>query len=81
MIVRLARLFSRRQRLHFTCFTLLEAVQFKVRKGGWFDGSHPFIFNGEKADDGSDKFYAPQFMLENYERYKYLLQVPDSDGK
>ena len=60
--------------------TNLTYISGLIRNGGWFDGSHPFIFNGNKAD-GSDKFYAPQFMLENYERYKYLLQVPDSDGK
>ena len=61
--------------------TNLTYISGLIRNGGWFDGSHPFIFNGDKADDGSDKFYEPQFMLENYERYKYLLQVPDSDGK
>ena len=60
--------------------TNLTYISGLIRNGGWFDGSHPFIFNGNKAD-GSDKFYAPQFMLENYERYKYLLQVPDSSRR
>jgi len=43
-----------------------------IKTGGWFDDSHPFIFNG----DTSDKFYAPQYMMQNFDRFRYLLEPP-----
>ncbi len=43
-----------------------------IKTGGWFDDKHPFI----KVTDTSQKFYAPQYILDNPDRFNYLLKPP-----
>ena len=47
-----------------------------IKRGGWFDGTRPFIFNG----DMRSKFYAPQYMLDNFQRFKHLLELSPGHG-
>lgn len=46
-----------------------------VREGKWFDGGKI-----PEADINSDSFYAPQHMLENTDRYRYILINPYVNG-
>ena len=46
-----------------------------IETGGWFDETRPFIYNGNM----DSKFYAPQYMLDNFNRFKYLLEPPKQD--
>ena len=54
--------------------TNLTYIASLIRTGGWFDDTHPFILN----DDRSQKFYAPNYMLQNYDKFSYLLEPPDN---
>ena len=53
-------------------FILLSGL---IETGGWFDGSKPFI----KADRsrGDSDIYAPKYILEREEEFKYLLDLPN----
>jgi beta-1,4-mannosyl-glycoprotein beta-1,4-N-acetylglucosaminyltransferase len=41
-----------------------------IRTGGWFDDTKPFI----EVKDYGNKFYAPKYILENADRFIYLLK-------
>ena len=45
-----------------------------INTGGWFDGSHSLI--SVKRDKTPPKLYAPQYFLDNEERFEYLLESP-----
>ncbi|XP_018601573.2 beta-1,4-mannosyl-glycoprotein 4-beta-N-acetylglucosaminyltransferase-like isoform X2 [Scleropages formosus] len=50
----------------------LNYIQELIRTGGWFDGSvleYP-------PTDPKEHMYAPKYMLNNYDRYRYLLENP-----
>ncbi|XP_040891230.1 beta-1,4-mannosyl-glycoprotein 4-beta-N-acetylglucosaminyltransferase isoform X1 [Toxotes jaculatrix] len=50
----------------------LNYIRDLIRRGGWFDGStqeYPPV-------DPKEHMYAPKFMLEHYDRYRYLLENP-----
>ncbi|XP_062243654.1 beta-1,4-mannosyl-glycoprotein 4-beta-N-acetylglucosaminyltransferase [Platichthys flesus] len=52
----------------------LSYIQDLIRTGGWFDGSlqeYPPV-------DPKEHMYAPKYMLEHFDRYRYLLQNPYS---
>ncbi|XP_066563248.1 beta-1,4-mannosyl-glycoprotein 4-beta-N-acetylglucosaminyltransferase isoform X2 [Amia ocellicauda] len=43
-----------------------------IRTGGWFDGS----VQEYPPSDPREHMYAPQYLLDNYERYRYMLENP-----
>ena len=44
-----------------------------IRTGGWFDDTQPFL----RTEEGkSQKFYAPKYMLDNRQKFEYLLSPP-----
>ncbi|KAJ8001643.1 hypothetical protein DPEC_G00171600 [Dallia pectoralis] len=43
-----------------------------IRTGGWFDGS----IQEYPPSDPKEHMYAPKYMLEQYDRYRYLLENP-----
>ena len=50
----------------------LSYIQDLIRTGGWFDGSqqeYPPV-------DYKEHMYAPKYMLEHFDRYRYLLENP-----
>lgn len=47
-----------------------------IRTGGWFDDTFPFI--RVKASERSQKFYAPKYILDNADQFKYLLEASDA---
>uniref|UniRef100_A0A3Q3FQP7 Beta-1,4-mannosyl-glycoprotein 4-beta-N-acetylglucosaminyltransferase b n=1 Tax=Kryptolebias marmoratus TaxID=37003 RepID=A0A3Q3FQP7_KRYMA len=50
----------------------LNYIRELIRTGGWFDGSvqeYPSV-------DPKEHMYAPKYMLENFTRYRYLLENP-----
>lgn len=52
----------------------LNYIRDLIRTGGWFDGSmqeYPPV-------DPKEHMYAPKYMLENYSKYRYLLENPYS---
>ncbi|KAM7419744.1 hypothetical protein PAMA_016707 [Pampus argenteus] len=52
----------------------LNYIRDLIRTGGWFDGSlqeYPPV-------DPKEHMYAPKYMLENFSRYRYLLENPYS---
>lgn len=52
----------------------LNYIRDLIRTGGWFDGSlqeYPPV-------DPKEHMYAPKYMLENFNRYHYLLENPYS---
>ncbi|XP_054634667.1 beta-1,4-mannosyl-glycoprotein 4-beta-N-acetylglucosaminyltransferase isoform X2 [Dunckerocampus dactyliophorus] len=52
----------------------LNYIRDLIRTGGWFDGSlqeYPPV-------DPKEHMYAPRYMLEHYDRYRYLLENPYS---
>nr|XP_020481225.1 beta-1,4-mannosyl-glycoprotein 4-beta-N-acetylglucosaminyltransferase isoform X1 [Monopterus albus] len=52
----------------------LKYIRKLIQTGGWFDGSlqeYPPV-------DPKEHMYAPKHMLENYDRYRYLLENPYS---
>ncbi|XP_059188699.1 beta-1,4-mannosyl-glycoprotein 4-beta-N-acetylglucosaminyltransferase isoform X1 [Centropristis striata] len=52
----------------------LNYIRDLIRTGGWFDGSlqeYPPV-------DPKEHMYAPKYMLEHYDRYRYLLENPYS---
>ena len=44
-----------------------------IRIGGWFDDTRPFIKTSPETHPNN---YAPQYILENREKFKYLLDPP-----
>ena len=44
-----------------------------IRTGGWFDDTQPFIKN---YPDAHPKNYAPKYILDNKDKFKYLLDPP-----
>ncbi|XP_051743513.1 beta-1,4-mannosyl-glycoprotein 4-beta-N-acetylglucosaminyltransferase a isoform X1 [Ctenopharyngodon idella] len=43
-----------------------------IRTGGWFDGSLP----NYPPTDPKEHMYAPKYILDNYNKYRYLLENP-----
>ncbi|XP_055069585.2 beta-1,4-mannosyl-glycoprotein 4-beta-N-acetylglucosaminyltransferase [Misgurnus anguillicaudatus] len=52
----------------------LNYIRELIRTGGWFDGS----VQEYPPSDPKEHMYAPKFMLDNYNRYRYLLENPYS---
>ncbi|KAM9490029.1 beta-1,4-mannosyl-glycoprotein 4-beta-N-acetylglucosaminyltransferase isoform 1-T1 [Salvelinus alpinus] len=50
----------------------LNYIRDLIRTGGWFDGS----VQEYPPSDPKEHMYAPKYMLENYEKYLYLLENP-----
>ncbi|XP_028302845.1 beta-1,4-mannosyl-glycoprotein 4-beta-N-acetylglucosaminyltransferase [Gouania willdenowi] len=50
----------------------LNYIRDLVRTGGWFDGS----LQEYPPSDPKEHMYAPKYMLQHYERYRYLLENP-----
>ncbi|KAL2086969.1 hypothetical protein ACEWY4_018028 [Coilia grayii] len=50
----------------------LKYIRELIRTGGWFDGS----MQEYPPSDPKEHMYAPKYMLDNYERYRYLLENP-----
>ena len=44
-----------------------------IKTGGWFDDTKPFI----RVKDPGHQFYAPKFILDNPQRFKYLLKTDE----
>jgi len=53
----------------------LTYIEGLISKGGWFDGSKPFI--AVKRRSTPSYIYAPQYMLDNEDKFEYLLVPPD----
>ncbi|XP_075939142.1 beta-1,4-mannosyl-glycoprotein 4-beta-N-acetylglucosaminyltransferase isoform X1 [Anarhichas minor] len=54
----------------------LNYIRDLIRTGGWFDGSmqeYPPV-------EPKEHMYAPKYMLEHYDRYRYLLENPYNKG-
>lgn len=43
-----------------------------IRTGGWFDGSDPEY----PPSDPKEHMFAPRYLLDNFEQYRYLLENP-----
>lgn len=52
----------------------LNYIRDLIRTGGWFDGS----LQEYPPADSKEHMYAPKYMLEHYDRYRYLLENPYS---
>ncbi|CAB1344414.1 unnamed protein product [Coregonus sp. 'balchen'] len=50
----------------------LNYIRDLIRTGGWFDGS----VQEYPPSEPKEHMYAPKYMLENYEKYRYLLENP-----
>ncbi|XP_056315263.1 beta-1,4-mannosyl-glycoprotein 4-beta-N-acetylglucosaminyltransferase [Danio aesculapii] len=50
----------------------LNYIRELIRTGGWFDGS----VQEYPPSDPKEHMYAPKYMLENYDLYRYLLENP-----
>ncbi|CAG5928804.1 unnamed protein product [Menidia menidia] len=50
----------------------LNYIRELIRTGGWFDGS----LQEYPPADPKEHMYAPKYMLEHYDRYRYLLENP-----
>ncbi|MCJ8729898.1 hypothetical protein PDJAM_G00112640 [Pangasius djambal] len=50
----------------------LNYIRELIRTGGWFDGS----VQEYPPTDPKEHMYAPKYMLDNYENYRYLLENP-----
>lgn len=50
----------------------LKYIRELIRTGGWFDGS----VQEYPPSDPKEHMYAPKYMLDNYERYRYLIENP-----
>ena len=48
----------------------MKYIEKLIRTGGWFDDTRPFIKTSLQDDP---KHYAPQYILENKEKFSYLL--------
>uniref|UniRef100_A0A8C6S3C4 Beta-1,4-mannosyl-glycoprotein 4-beta-N-acetylglucosaminyltransferase b n=1 Tax=Neogobius melanostomus TaxID=47308 RepID=A0A8C6S3C4_9GOBI len=54
----------------------LNYIRQLIRTGGWFDGS----FQEYPPADPKEHMYAPKYMLDHYDKYRYLLANPYSQG-
>uniref|UniRef100_A0A671KG93 Beta-1,4-mannosyl-glycoprotein 4-beta-N-acetylglucosaminyltransferase b n=1 Tax=Sinocyclocheilus anshuiensis TaxID=1608454 RepID=A0A671KG93_9TELE len=52
----------------------LSYIRELIRTGGWFDGS----VQEYPPSDSKEHMYAPKYMLDNYDHYRYLLENPYS---
>ncbi|KAG7491485.1 hypothetical protein MATL_G00004010 [Megalops atlanticus] len=52
----------------------LNYIRELIRTGGWFDGS----VQEYPPSDPKEHMYAPKYMFDNYEQYRYLLENPYS---
>uniref|UniRef100_A0A673GSI0 Beta-1,4-mannosyl-glycoprotein 4-beta-N-acetylglucosaminyltransferase-like n=1 Tax=Sinocyclocheilus rhinocerous TaxID=307959 RepID=A0A673GSI0_9TELE len=50
----------------------LSYIRELIRTGGWFDGS----VQEYPPSDSKEHMYAPKYMLDNYDHYRYLLENP-----
>ncbi|XP_048847375.1 beta-1,4-mannosyl-glycoprotein 4-beta-N-acetylglucosaminyltransferase-like isoform X2 [Brienomyrus brachyistius] len=50
----------------------LNYIRELIRTGGWFDGS----VQEYPPSDAKEPMYAPKYLLENYDRYRYMLENP-----
>ena len=50
----------------------LKYIRDLIRTGGWFDGS----VQEYPPSDPKEHMYAPKYMLDHYEQYRYLLENP-----
>ncbi|KAL4658101.1 beta-1,4-mannosyl-glycoprotein 4-beta-N-acetylglucosaminyltransferase, partial [Arapaima gigas] len=50
----------------------LNYIRELIRTGGWFDGT----VQQYPPSDPKEPMYAPKYLLENYERYRYMLENP-----
>nr|XP_023652598.1 beta-1,4-mannosyl-glycoprotein 4-beta-N-acetylglucosaminyltransferase isoform X1 [Paramormyrops kingsleyae] len=50
----------------------LNYIRELIRTGGWFDGS----LQEYPPSDAKEPMYAPKYLLENYDRYRYMLENP-----
>lgn len=50
----------------------LNYIKELIRTGGWFDGS----VQEYPPSDPKEHMYAPKYMLDNYDHYRYLLENP-----
>ncbi|XP_052397941.1 beta-1,4-mannosyl-glycoprotein 4-beta-N-acetylglucosaminyltransferase [Carassius gibelio] len=48
-----------------------------IRTGGWFDGS----ISDYPPSDPREHMFAPKYLLDNYEKYRYLLENPYTKAK
>ncbi|XP_016387782.1 beta-1,4-mannosyl-glycoprotein 4-beta-N-acetylglucosaminyltransferase-like [Sinocyclocheilus rhinocerous] len=48
-----------------------------IQTGGWFDGSIPDY----PPSDPKEHMFAPKYLLDNYEKYRYLLENPYAKEK
>lgn len=55
----------------------LSYIKDLIRTGGWFDGSEPDY----PPTDPKEHMYAPKYLLDNYDKYHYLLENPYAKGK
>lgn len=54
----------------------LSYIKELIRTGGWFDGSVPRY----PPTDPKEHMFAPKYLLDNYEQYRYLLENPYLKG-
>ncbi|XP_036421998.1 beta-1,4-mannosyl-glycoprotein 4-beta-N-acetylglucosaminyltransferase-like [Colossoma macropomum] len=54
----------------------LSYIRELIRTGGWFDGSTPHY----PPTNPREHMFAPKYLLDNYERYRYLLENPYAKG-
>ncbi|XP_060760267.1 beta-1,4-mannosyl-glycoprotein 4-beta-N-acetylglucosaminyltransferase a [Neoarius graeffei] len=50
----------------------LSYIRELIRTGGWFDGS----VSSYPQTDPKEHLFAPKYLLDNYEKYRYLLENP-----
>ncbi|XP_078286653.1 beta-1,4-mannosyl-glycoprotein 4-beta-N-acetylglucosaminyltransferase-like isoform X2 [Rhinoraja longicauda] len=55
----------------------LRYIRQLIQTGGWFDGTEQEY----PPADPKEHMYAPRYLLQNYDRYRYLLENPYLEGK
>lgn len=58
--------------------TELSYISKLIRIGGWFDDTRPLL---PASSDRSKEYYAPKYVLDNPERFKYLLDLPAEEER
>ena len=51
----------------------LPYIEGLIKNGEWFDGTRTWKYN----NDTTSKNYAPAYMLNYYDKFKYLLEPPE----
>lgn len=54
----------------------LSYIRKLIRTGGWFDGSQ----SSYPLTDPKEHMFAPKYLLDNYDKYRYLLENPYDKG-